>query len=185
MIQSIFFDTWLEIFRVIVSAVIIYIFLILMLRLSGKRTLSKWNAFDFVVTIALGSILASIILNKDVTIAEGIISIGFLILLQSMITWISVRAGWFENVVKARPTLLYSKDSFLTEKMQSQRVTRSEMLSAVRTSGIGALEQVEAVVLETDGSFSVIKKSQEGYSDNVLQDVDGYEAHRNKFDKKD
>lgn len=180
-----FFDSWLEILRVLISALIIYVALIAMLRLSGKRTLSKWNAFDFVVTIALGSILASIVLSKDIRIFEGIVACAFLILLQYIITWFSVRTKFVENVVKANPTLLYSKDEYIYENMKQQRVAKSEILAAIRSSGIGSLKKVEAVVLETDGSFSVIELSDEGFADSVLQDVSGFEIHRGKFDDKE
>lgn len=161
--------------RVIISASVVYLALIIMLRIGGKRTLSKWNAFDFIVTIAMGSIIASIILNKDVTVVEGLLASGVLILLQASITWLSVRIGWIEGAVKAQPTLLYANENFLRDNMRTQRVTRSEMLAAIRASGIGHLSFVDAVVLETDGSFSVVESiyTRAGMAD-ALEDVDGY-----------
>jgi uncharacterized membrane protein YcaP (DUF421 family) len=140
-------------------SVLAYPILILWLRLSGKRTLSKWNAFDFVVTIALGSTLATVLLSKDVALVEGALAFALLIAIQFGITWLSVRSSAVQNLVKSQPTLLLNKGQFMPEVMKSQRVTESEIRSAVRSVGISALEGVEAVVLETDGSFSVIKQS--------------------------
>lgn len=168
-----FFENWYGILQVFVSCLVAYSTLILWLRVSGKRTLSKWNAFDFIVTIALGSILASVILSKDVKIAEGIFASVLLIGLQFIITWLSVRVGWIEDLIKAKPTLLYRENEFLFEEMKRQRVAKAEILAAVRTSSIGSLEKVKAVVLETDGSFSVIKKSDNDDSDSALEDVEG------------
>ena len=168
-----FFDGWYAALQVFISSLFAYFILIIFLRVSGKRTLSKWNAFDFIVTIALGSILASVILSKDVVIFEGILASGLLIIFQFTITWFAVRISWIDDLIKAEPTLLYNRDKFLFDKMKKQRVAKSEILAAVRASSIGSLEKVEAVVLETDGSFSVIKKSQNGESNSALEDVEG------------
>ncbi len=154
-----FFDDWFGLVRVLIIGVLAYAALILWLRVSGKRTLSKWNAFDFVVTIALGSTLATVILSKDVAFAEGVFALGLLVGLQFVITWLSVRFDWAENLVKAQPTLLFDKGEFLSDAMKRQRVAEGEVRMAIRAEGIAAIEEIEAVVLETDGSFSVIKKS--------------------------
>ena len=68
-----------------------YAALILLLRASGNRTLSKMNAFDFVVTVALGSTLATMLLSADVALAEGVVALALLIGLQFVITWLSAR----------------------------------------------------------------------------------------------
>lgn len=165
-----FFDDWSGIFRIMIVGVLAYIALIIFLRVSGKRTLSKWNAFDFVVTIALGSTLASVVVSKDVVLIEGVIAFALLIGLQFVITRLSVRFDSIKNVVKAEPTLLFDKGEFLNEAMRRQRVTESEIRAAIRSNGLAAIEEAEAVVLETDGTFSVIKKSADG-SRTALKDV--------------
>lgn len=167
-----FFDDWNGILRIFLSCVVVYSTLILWLRLSGKRTLSKWNAFDFIATIAIGSILATVILSKDTPVLEGVFALALLISLQFLITFLSVRIGWFEDLIKAKPTLLYDEDKFLFDEMKKQRVAKAEILAAVRASSIGSLGKVKAVVLETDGSFSIIKKSDDD-SNSALEDVEG------------
>ena len=154
-----FFDDWFGLLRVLIIGVFAYGALIFLLLASGKRTLSKWNSFDFVVTIALGSTLATVIMSKDVSFAEGVFALVLLIGLQFLITWLSVRYNWVENLVKAKPTLLFDKGDFLRGAMKRQRVAEGEVLMAIRAEGIASIEEVEAVVLETDGSFSLIKKS--------------------------
>ncbi|CAN5492072.1 DUF421 domain-containing protein [soil metagenome] len=172
-----FFETWYAVLQVFLTSLFAYSILIIFLRVSGKRTLSKWNAFDFIVTIALGSILASVILSKDVVVLEGVLASALLIIFQFIITWLSVRINWIKDLVKAKPTLLYDKNKFLFDKMKNQRVSKSEILAAIRASSIGSLEKVEAVVLETDGSFSVIKKSENDDSNSALGDVEGAEKN--------
>lgn len=130
-----------------------------MLRVSGKRTLSKMNAFDFIVTVALGSTLASIILTESVALIEGLLGLAMLIFLQFAITWLSVRSETISGLVKAEPALLYHKDHYIRSQMKRSRVTESEVQAAVREHGEGAMEQIVSVVLETDGSFSVMSSS--------------------------
>lgn len=159
---SIFFDDWEGIVRTLVIGVLAYLVLVAWLRISGKRTLSKWNAFDFIVTIALGSMLATILLSKDVALAEGAAALGLLIALQFLITWLSVRVAWLRHLVKSEPSLLLEHGRMIDEALRQQRVTESELRAAVRAKGIAALEDVHAVVLETDGTFSVIRTADAG-----------------------
>ncbi len=161
---------WHDLLRVVVVGTIVYVALIVCLRITGKRTLSKWNAFDFIVTISLGPILASALLSSTVAMTKGVLAVVVLIGLQFMITWLSVRFARVRNLIKTQPTLLLSRGTMLPGALRSQRVTESEVLAAVRAAGIAALEEVDAVVLETDGSFSVIKHS-EAVSRSALQDI--------------
>lgn len=165
-----FFNSWNDLLRVAVVGTLAYIALIFWLRVTGKRTLSKWNAFDFIVTIALGSTLATVFLSKDVALAEGVFAFAVLIGLQFLITWLTVRSPWLRRIVKAEPTLLFESGNFLPTALREERVTESEVRAAIRSAGIVALEDVAAVVLETDGSFSVLKPS-EHLSRSALQDV--------------
>lgn len=165
-----FFDNWSGLIRVVIVGVLVYLALIVLLRVSGKRTLSKWNAFDFVVTIALGSTLATALLSNKVALAEGIAGLALLIALQFLITWLSARLPAIQQLVKSEPTLLLHHGQYLTSAMQQQRVTASEVRAAIRARGIAAVEDVEAVVLETDGTFSVIRRVQAG-SLSALADV--------------
>lgn len=154
-----FFSDWADLGRVVAVGTLAYAALIVFLRLSGKRTLTKLNAFDLVVTVALGSTLASVLLDKSITLAEGAVAFGLLILLQYILTWSSVRWRPFEKAVKSEPTLLFHRGEFLSEAMRRQRITQSEVLSAVRSSGKGDVRGIRAVVLENDGSLSVIPES--------------------------
>jgi hypothetical protein len=128
---------------------LVYPALILVLRVSGKRTLAKMNAFDLVITVALGSTLATILLSADVSLAEGVLALVLLVALQLAVAWVSGRVGWFRRTVKASPALLLHQGILLEEQLRAERVTAGEVRQAVRSQGIGGLELVEAVVLET------------------------------------
>jgi uncharacterized membrane protein YcaP (DUF421 family) len=158
------FRDWSVLLRTGVVGVLAYASLLFILRISGQRTLSKMNAFDFVVTVALGSTLATILLNRDVALAEGALAFAVLVGLQYLITWSSVRARWVRRIVTGEPILLLYRGDFLPEALRRARVTEEEIMAAVRSAGLSGLEQAQAVVLETDGSVSVVRAGGSGTS---------------------
>jgi uncharacterized membrane protein YcaP (DUF421 family) len=153
-----FFDSWYDLGRVVVVGVCAYVALVLMLRVSGNRTLSKLNAFDLVVTVALGSTLATVLLSGDVSLAEGLLAFAVLIGLQFLVSWTSVRSSRVNHLVKSEPILLFHQGRFLPEAMRRARVVEQEVVAALRQQGVARLEAIEAVVLETDGSMSVLRR---------------------------
>jgi uncharacterized membrane protein YcaP (DUF421 family) len=147
-----------------------YSALVLLVRASGKRTLAKMNAFDLVVTIALGSTFATALLSADVALAEVVLGFGVLVALQLLVAWLSVHVAAVRRAVKADPTVLLYQGQFRDEALRQERVTHGEVRQAVRAQGFGSLDDVEAVVLETDGSLSVISRRNAG-SGSALADL--------------
>ena len=156
------FDSWGDVGRVVAVGSAAYVTLVLLLRVSGKRTLAKLNAFDLVVTVALGSTLATILLSNDVAWAEGAVALALLVALQLAVTWTTAKLGSGRSVVTASPTTLVRDGVVDEQALRRQRVTRGELQQAMRSSGVGGLDQVAAVVLESDGSFSVISHGKAG-----------------------
>ena len=157
-----FFSGLEGLLRIGVVGVFAYCALIGILRVSGKRTLAKLNAFDLVVTVALGSTLATVLLSKDVALAEGVLAFIVLASLQFIIAWSSLRFGIVERVAKSSPRILLEEGELQQSALKEERITDDEIRAAVRSAGIGDLAEVAAVVLETDGSLSVIAKSKAG-----------------------
>lgn len=150
-----FFQDWQSIARTLVVGVLAYATLVLFLRISGKRTLAKLNAFDLVVTVALGSTLSAIIIQESVALAEGAAALAFLIVAQFVVTFISVRWPAFADAVRSEPALLARDGRFCETAMRRERVTRDEALSAIRSNGGRRVEDVETLILESDGTLSV------------------------------
>lgn len=167
------FSSWSSLAQVALVGVLAYGVLVLVLRVSGKRTLSKMNAFDLVVTVALGSTLASVLLSRTVPLADGVVALILLVALQYAVAWTTLRAGWFRRLVKSEPALLVRGGEFLEDAMRRERVARDEVLAAIRNQGIEALSEVRAVVLETDGSFSVLRGGGPPSGRTSLADVPG------------
>lgn len=159
---NMWFDTLSGLGRVLAVGVAAYLTVVVALRLSGKRVLAKLNAFDFVVTIALGSTLATILLNNTISWAEGATALALLVALQFVVAWTAVRLRKIRSVLTARPTLLLRDGRPLYDVLRQERVALDELRQAIRAVGTGNLNAVAAVVLETDGTLSVITRSQFG-----------------------
>jgi uncharacterized membrane protein YcaP (DUF421 family) len=157
-----FFNSWQGLLRVAVVGALAYLALVAMLRVSGKRTLAKMNAFDLVVTVALGSTLATVLLSGDVALAEGLLAFATLIALQFAVAWLSVRSPKVQELVKSEPALLFFEGRYLDGSLRRERVAREEVRAAVRAAGVASLDEVTAVVLETDGTFSVVRGREGG-----------------------
>jgi uncharacterized membrane protein YcaP (DUF421 family) len=164
------FDSWPDLVRVLAVGAAAYLTLVLVLRLSGKRTLAKLNGFDSVVTVALGSTLATIVLNNQISWADGATALMLLAGLQLLMAWIASRLPRLRKGVTSEPTYLLRDGVVIAGSLRRQRLTMAEIRQAVRGDGRGAVEEVAAVVLETDGTLSVIGPEQVG-SGSALSNV--------------
>ncbi len=163
--DKLFFDNWESLGRTFIITILAYLALIFLLRISGKRTLSKMNAFDFVVTIALGSTLATVLLNKNVALMEGILAFAMLIFLQYAVTWLSVRIPVVKKIVTSQPSLLVYKGEVLEKTMKKERIKTEEIYLAARDKGITEISEIDAAVLETTGDITIIS---------TLESLDAY-----------
>ncbi len=159
--STVFFQGWGGLLRVVVAGVLGYTALVLALRVTGKRALGKLNAFDLVVSVALGSTLASLVLNSSVALAEGVTAFVVLLTMQYLVTFLSVRSTRVARLVRAEPTLLF-RDGFLHQAMRQQRVTEDELQQAARSEGHADLDGVAAIVIEADGTLSVLTSAPKG-----------------------
>ena len=153
-----FFQNWEGIARTVAVGILAYATLILFLRISGKRTLAKLNAFDLVVTVALGSTLSAILLQESIALAEGAVALGLLILMQFVVTFASVRSNRIAKWVRSEPALLVRNGEYCDATMKRERITQDEALSAIRSAGGHGIEDVESLILESDGTLSTVFK---------------------------
>ena len=150
-----FFANWYDIGRAAALSALGFTAMMVMLRGSGKRTLSKLNVFDFVFVVACGSVLAATIISKDTTLTEGIVSLGVLVSIQVVLAKIAAYSPAAERIINGEPTLLLSNGKFIDYALKRERVTREEVRAAIREEGVTNVEDVTAVVLENDGTLTV------------------------------
>lgn len=156
------FGGWEPVLRILVVGTLAYVALVLMLRITGTRTLAQLNAFDFIVTVAIGASFGRILTARSVALVEAVTAFALLILLQYGVTWLQVRSRAFSRAVTAKPAMLFYRGEFLERAMVKARVTHGEIETAMRENGIGGHDQVEAVVLESNGKFAIITKNDHG-----------------------
>lgn len=155
------FDSWSAVGRIVVVGTLGYMALVALLRVSGKRTLSKMNAFDFVITITLGSTYATLLISNTVPLVEGVVALALLVGLQWLVSAMSVRWEWFESLVKSRPQILYWRGDYLENVLKRERITRDEIQAAMRASNVSDHERAVAV-LETQGDLTVMTLGETG-----------------------
>jgi uncharacterized membrane protein YcaP (DUF421 family) len=157
--STILLDGYQGLLRILIIAPFAYASIILFLRIAGKRTLTKLNAFDLVITVALGSTLATQILSRDVPLADGVLTFAVLIGLQWLVAFSSVHSKFIRDLVRAEPALLASDGELHERTLRRERVTPDEVLQVVRAEGGQSIEDAKVVYLQTDGSFAVIMRS--------------------------
>jgi uncharacterized membrane protein YcaP (DUF421 family) len=156
--MAVLFQDWTRLLVLIATAVIAYLVLIAVLRAAGKRTLSKLNVFDFIVTVALGSTLATVILSREIPLVEGVTALVLLVGLQYLVAKLSRRWTRLRRMVKSVPTVLLYEGVVCEDALTRERLTRKELAQVARQHGYASFSDVACVVLETDGTFSVLTR---------------------------
>jgi len=168
--KELLFKDWQSLWHVVVCAALSYIALFAFIRISGKRTLAKLNAFDFVVSVTLGSTLSSMMLGK-VALANGAVALAVIIFLQYVLAWLAKSSNRMEKVINSSPTLVFYDGKFIGDALNQEVITKEEIYAEIRKFRIHRIEDVKAVVMELNGEFTVVKKS-EGGTHTSLEDID-------------
>nr|WP_300001706.1 YetF domain-containing protein [Tissierella sp.] len=151
-----FFKSFDSLKEIIIMSVLVYFSIIIILRISGKRTLSSLNAFDFVVTVTIGSIGATTILSSDTSFLDGLSAIIALVLLQYIAAKLDANFKFVSKILKSDPTLVYYDGEYLDKNMKKMRITEEDILQQIRVESGTLIENVGAVILESNGKLSVI-----------------------------
>lgn len=157
---------------VFLSAVGIYVTVMIFTRIAGKRSFSKMSSFDFAMTIAIGSIIGSTLLLASVNLVTGIVGLASVYLLQQVVAFLR-RFPSFGNVVENKPFLLMKGPQVLEDNLKKARVTKGDLRAKLREANVIQLSQVKAVVFETTGDISVlhVQKEDQEVEPWILEDV--------------
>lgn len=169
--ETILFKDWESAGQVAICSVLSFFVAFLFIRISGKRTLAKLTAFDFVVTVTLGSTLSSMILAKT-TVLDGAIALAIIIALQFLLAYSAMKSKPLEKIINSKPTLLFYNGHFLSEQMEKEVVTEEEIYAAIREFRLLNIADVKAVVMELNGELAVIRKSKFDGGKQSLDDIE-------------
>jgi uncharacterized membrane protein YcaP (DUF421 family) len=145
----------------IVRAVVVYVFLLVALRLAGRRELAQMTSFDLVLLLVISNAVQNAINAGDNSLAAGIVSAVVLLLLNWAIGWATYRWRWLERLFQGRPIRIVSDGKIHLGSLRRELITLSELRSALRKQGIARITDCAAVILEPDGTLSVRRKDVE------------------------
>ena len=154
------FDQWLlappsNLAMIVISAVGIYVAVILFTRLAGLRSFSKMSSFDFAMTVAIGSTVASTLAAKKPPLLQGAAALASIYALQMLLAKLR-RFGWVCGLIDNQPVLLMRDGEMIEENMRRAGVTSADILGKLREANVLERSQVRAVVFETTGDISVL-----------------------------
>jgi uncharacterized membrane protein YcaP (DUF421 family) len=154
-----FFHGWTSLVRVAVMVAAVYVAVVGVLRVVGERALAKRSAYDFVVTVAIGSLVATIPITESISLADGLVAILLFLLLQELTRWLQSRSRRVQRIIRDRPHVVLWDGALLLDRMREISVSPEEVRAALRREGMCSLSQALAVVLENDGDWSVLGRA--------------------------
>jgi uncharacterized membrane protein YcaP (DUF421 family) len=159
---------------IVASAVALYALLILFTRLVGLRSFSKMSGFDFAITIAIGSVLASVTLWQKPTLWDGAVALGALFGLQFVVGNLRKRLPVVTGLIDNAPLLLMDGTTVLSDNLRRANMTEADLRAKLREANVTQLEQVRAVVMESTGDVSVLHAPPDAppLDDALLADVE-------------
>jgi uncharacterized membrane protein YcaP (DUF421 family) len=159
---------------VVLSAVALYGLLILYTRLVGLRSFSKMSGFDFAITVAVGSVLASVTLWQKPTLWEGAVALGALFGLQFVVGNLRKRIPGVTTAIDNAPLLLMDGPEVRSDNLRRANMTEADLRAKLREANVTQLEQVRAVVMESTGDVSVLHAPPDApaLDDGLLADVE-------------
>ncbi len=169
--DMLFFDSVDKLGRIVLTAIMVYILIVLTTKVSGKRSTSQLNNFDWIVTVMIGSLGASTILLENIPFIEGGASILVLYALQFLVTKYASISPQFSNIILSEPRIVFYQGQYLPEAMRDERLTRQELECAMRSEGIHNLDDIEAIVFESDAKLTIITKSEDSQDNESISET--------------
>ena len=165
---------------VVLTAVGIYLVLVLFTRLAGLRTFSKMSTVDFAVTVAIGSVLASTTLTKDPPLAQSVVALAALFMMQYGASLLRMNSDAMIDVLDNRPVLVMAGPEILHENLKNVRMTENDLYAKLRQANVTRRDQIRAVVMETTGDVSVLHADPDGQplEDELLYGVENADRLR-------
>lgn len=149
-----------DLWPVMLTAVLIYLAVVVCTRIAGKRSFSKMSSFDFAVTVAIGSIMATVILSKSVSLMQGFVGLVSLYVLQIGVAALR-RFQLVQTLVDNKPLLLMRGNEVLDKNLKKSRVTLADVKGKLREANVLHRDEVCFVIFESTGDISVLHKNSE------------------------
>lgn len=140
-------------------AALVYLFLTLLFRLAGKRTLSQVTPFDLVLLLIISETVQQAMIAEDNSMTNAALLVLTLIGIDIVLSWLKQRWTWLDRVMDDRPLIIVQDGKPIEDRMKRERVSEGEVMASARhTQGVRRMEDIAYAVLETDGKISIIQK---------------------------
>lgn len=136
----------------------VYLFLLLGLRLAGKRELGQMTVFDLVVILVIANAVQNAMVGQDTSLTGGLVAAATLLTINYAVSWLRYRSRLVARWVGGTPTVIIEHGRFITEHLAREHLVEEEVLMAMREHGVERLDQVRKAVLEPDGSISIVPR---------------------------
>lgn len=146
--------------HLVIRAVVVYVFLLILLRLSGKRQIGQLSPFDLVLLLVLSNAVQNSMNAGDNSLVGGLISAFTLVLLNYGVGWLTFRSKRLESLIEGHPLVLIHQGKVMEKVLASVQITHHELNAALRHAGVTCVEEVRVAVLENNGDITVIPKSE-------------------------
>ena len=143
----------------ILRAAAVYLFLMLILRITGRRTLSEMNGFDLVLLLLIGDASQQALLRDDNSMTTSFLVISALFVIDVIFSLLKARSSWFSNLIDGLPMVLVENGKPLQGRLRRSRVCEADILQSAREQGLESMQDIKYAVLESEGSISIIPKA--------------------------
>ena len=173
------FALMLPVAEKMIRPAVVYLFLVVLLRIFGKRELAQLNPFDLVVLLSLSNTVQNAIIGNDNSLTGGLIGAFTLLALNYLVVRFLFRHRRLDQLLEGRPTLLIDKGHILKHNLARELLSRSELITVLHRQGFYALDEIDRCVLEPGGVFAIKRKdppqSEIRYSEIIqrLEAIDG------------
>lgn len=166
---------WMPIWHTLLVGIVGYLVLVLLLRGAGPRTMANMTPLDFVVAVTLGSAFGRVVTAVKVSLSQALLALVLLVLLQWILAAGRARWRFMRRLLDSPPVLLYYGGEVQTRALRKHRLTEGDVHTAARESGHGSLAEIEAVILDQDGSLGIIATSSMGDGSSMLPYVERHQ----------
>ncbi len=157
--QSWIMIDWKQVIGIVLSVIGFYFCLILFTRIAGLRSFSKLSSYDLAMTVGIGSILASTVMSKTPALLQGLVAVGMLFILQSLVSRLRRRVKPIKSLIDNQPIILMAHGEYFWDNLKEAKLSANDIKQVLRKNGIKSTSEVFAVVMETTADMSVIKNN--------------------------
>jgi len=152
------FDLAMPWWQFVLRAVVVYVVVLAMVRLSGKRTVGQFTPFDLVVVVLLGTAVQNSLIGADTSLLGGLLLAATLISLNWLTGLVSARSAAADRIIEGAPVLLVREGEIFEQALRRQHVSRRELEEVLRLKGCRSVAEVALATLETNGEISVVRR---------------------------